>query len=194
MKFLFLPLLAAFAFVSCQKKEHSVVVDQQRELTMFDQQHPINIVDVPPNGWRQIPSTQFRQINYLAGKKENVEVFIGKAGGDIIANATRWLGQFQKPAITALDGLTQMKLMGTQAYLLEAKGDYTPGMGQAAVENQALFGALLSTGDGVLTVKMVGPADEVEEMRQDFLDYCKSLRLDDVNRTEKEAGKPASDE
>lgn len=194
MKFPFLPLLAAFAFLSCQKKEHSVVVDQQRELTMFDKQHPINIADAPPNDWRQIPSTQFRQINYLAGKNEEVEVFIGKAGGDVIANATRWLGQFKKPPVTALDGLTSMKLMGTQAYLLEAKGDYTPGMGKAPVPNQALFGALLSTGDGVLTVKMVGPADEVEKMRQDFLDYCKSLRLDDVNRTQNEEGKPAKNE
>lgn len=194
MKFSFLPLLATFAFVSCQKKEHSVVVDQQRELTMFDKQHPINIADIPPKGWRQIPSTQFRQLNYLAGKNEEVEIFIGKAGGDVIANATRWLGQFKKPPVTDLDGLTQMELMGTQAYLLEAKGEYSPGMGQAPVPEQAMFGALLSTGDGVLTVKMVGPDTAVEGMRQDFLDYCKSLRLDDVNRTQNKEGEPAKDE
>lgn len=194
MKFLCVSLLAMLFAVSCQKKERTVVVEDQRELTMFDQQRPINIIDVPPKNWRQIPSTQFRQLNYLAGENEAVEIFLGKAGGDVVANATRWLGQFQKPAVTDLNSLTKMELLDTEAYLLEAKGDYTPGMGQPPMKDQAMFGALIADGDGVLSIKMVGPSDEVEAMRQDFLDYCKSLRLSTVNRIQNPAENTAQDE
>ncbi len=194
MKYPLFMLAAFLVLASCRKKEISVVVDEQREMSMFDKQRPINIVDVPPEGWRQIPSTRFRQINYVAGPNELVQVFIGKAGGDILNNATRWMGQFAKPPVKSADALTQLTLMDTQAYLLEAKGDYTPGMGKLPEKNQAMFGALISTGDGVLTVKMVGPAAEVENLRKDFLDYCKSLRLSHANRIESDANADEGEE
>lgn len=184
---LFVFALLVFGLVSC-KQGDSEVVAEKRERTLFDEQRPLNIVDAPPAGWRQIPATRFRAVNYVAGDEEKVEIFLGKTGGDLLTNATRWMGQFGKEPVTDPKTLTELEMMGARAYLLEAKGNYEPGMGQSAVSDQALFGALIPAGDGVLTVKMVGPAAEVEAMRGDFLTYCKSLELSRVNEFPK-AGK-----
>ncbi|MGE9268669.1 MAG: hypothetical protein ACQKBY_11275 [Verrucomicrobiales bacterium] len=185
MKYRIWLTLALAALASCQKKEQVVVVDEQRERTLFDEQRPLNIVDRPPSSWRQIPSTQFRKINYLAGPEEKVEIFVGQAGGGVEANATRWLGQFGKPAVESLSELTELPIMDTRGYLLEAQGDYEPGMGRPPAKDQAMFGALIPTGDGVLTIKMVGPAASVEAQREDFLNYCKTMALSDVTRIQR---------
>ena len=70
--------------------------------------------------------------------------------------------------------------------MLEAKGTFSSGMGRPPAEGYALFGAIVPVGgERVLTVKMTGPEADVEPMRQDFLDYCKSLKFSSVLQSDR---------
>ena len=178
-------LALSVSLLSCQKKVEEITVTEQRELTLFDRITAGNLIDEPPLSWRRLPGTDFRILNYLGGQDEAVEIFLGTSGGGVLENANRWLGQFGHEQIADLSALTPQTVLSRRAYLLEAKGEYASGMGQGKKENQALFGALIPFSDSILTVKLVGPADAVEPMRQEFVDYCKSLKLDDVNRMKK---------
>ena len=65
-------------------------------------------------------------------------------------------------------------------------------MGADAKEGFALLGAIRESGGDVLTFKMVGPAEAVEGMRDEFIAYCESLENVDVHIIEEESETPES--
>ena len=54
-----------------------------------------------------------------------------------------------------------MSLPGYEGVWIEAEGDFGGGMGQPARSDYALAGVVAAKGEEILTVKMVGPRDEV---------------------------------
>jgi len=175
-------LLAAAAtlLVSCGDPELSINVTETRPLTLYDQDYPGDLKDQPPVTWRRIPGTKFRIINYLAGKDGPVEIFLGESSGDVLGNANRWLGQFGLTPLQSQEFLGKMQMMDREAFIVEAKGTYVPGMGRPNQENSALIGVIRPSGSNIITLKMIGPADEVEAMREEFFQYVQSFTPIDV--------------
>src|SRR5690606_28493229 len=48
---------------------------------------------VTPEGWKPLPSTQFRLVNFAAGENGEVEVYFSTAGGGLVPNVNRWRKQ-----------------------------------------------------------------------------------------------------
>jgi hypothetical protein len=155
-------------------------VSDTRPLTLYDQDYPGDLKDQPPVTWRRIPGTKFRIINYVAGKDENVEIFLGESKGEVLGNANRWLGQFGLTPLQSQEFLGKTTMMDREAFIVEAKGTYVPGMGQPNQENCALIGIIRPSGSNIITLKMIGPADEVESMREEFHQYVQSFTPIDV--------------
>lgn len=126
-------------------------------------------------GWRRIPGTKFRIVNYLAGKDESVEIFLGESSGEVLGNANRWLGQYGLTPLQSQEFLGKMQMMDREAFIVEAQGTYVPGMGSPNQENSAMIGIIRPSGSNIITLKMTGPADEVESMREEFYQYVQSF-------------------
>lgn len=169
-----------FLGVSCHESDRSILVTETRELTLFDQTFPGTVKDLPPLEWRRIHGTQMRALNYLAGPDDSVQIFMGNSGGGVLGNANRWLGQFGEAQAASLDAFEKIEVLGREAQLIEATGDFGGGMGQLPQKNHGLLGFIRSQGgDAVLTLKMTGPADAVAAERERFLAYAKSLEFVD---------------
>ena len=190
-----LPVLFAVVvmlFTSCHESEKSIQVTETRVLTLFDQKYPGNLRDRPPLSWRRIPPTQFRAVNFVGGPDESVEIFAGNSNGAGLSNANRWLGQFGLSPVPDESTFASIEILGRPSLLVEARGSYNPGMGADPEEGFALLGAIRESGGDVLTFKMVGPAEAVEGMRKEFIDYCESLEDVDVHIIEEEPKIPES--
>lgn len=166
---------AATLLVGCGKPEKSIHVTETRKLTLHDRHYPGNLQDLPPLAWRRLPGTQFRIINYVTGKDDSVEIVMGESQGQILPNANRWLGQFGLSPLQSLDFLAETTMLGRQAYLVEGSGTYTPGMGKGQKEDYGMIGSIVQSGTNIITLKMTGPADEVEKARADFYQYMSSF-------------------
>ncbi len=179
-------------FTSCHESEKSIQVTETRVLTLSDQKYPGNLRDRPPLSWRRIPPTQFRAVNFVGGPDESVEIFAGNSNGAGLSNANRWLGQFGLSPVPDESTFASIDILGRPSLLVEARGSYNPGMGADPKEGFALLGAIRESGGDVLTFKMVGPAEAVEGMRDEFIAYCESLDNVDVHIIEEEPKPPES--
>lgn len=173
----------ALGLVGCKDSERRIVTAETRELTLFDRLYPYDLKHQAPVEWRRIPSTQFRLLNYVTGKDDGVEIVFGITKGSVLENANRWLGQFGQEPLPSTRFFGKVDLLGGQAFLIEAKGNYVPGMGQPPLDQGALIGAIAPSGDSIVTVKMVGPADEVEAQRDNFLSFVASFSKIDRSKT-----------
>jgi hypothetical protein len=148
-----------------------------------------------PEGWLpETPSSSMRQAQYFvpgpAGPGECVVFYFGAGqGGDAMANARRWAGQFQQP-----DGGSSEERMKTseltvgeiRVLLVEVSGTYAggmgPAMGGAAAEpkpGQMLLGAVAEGPDANWFFKLTGPEPTVRDQRAAFEGMIRSLRRAD---------------
>ena len=167
---------AAVLFTSCHESEPTTEVTDTRRLTIYDQERLGNIVDLPPLGWRSIPPTRFRSINFVAGPDDSVEIFLGNSSGSALENANRWLRQFGLTPVANEESFDTVNILGRDSVLVEAEGTYNPGMGAQGGENYALVGAIRVSSAELMTIKMVGPAEAVAELKDEFVKYCETLR------------------
>ncbi len=175
MRHLVLLATAATFLTGCGQPEKSIHVTETRELTLHDRNYPGNLQDKPPQGWRRLPGTQFRLINYVTGKDDSVEIVMGESQGEVLGNANRWLGQFGLTPLQSLDFLGKTTMLGKEAYIVEGSGTYTPGMGKGVQGNYAMIGVIRQSGTNIITLKMTGPAEEVEKSREGFFEYMRSF-------------------
>jgi hypothetical protein len=176
------------------RKPAEVTVDEERPLTMRDEQVKLNAtsndrfqapgaaVDNPflagevPEGWLEMPGNQFRLLNYRFGS--GGEVAVGLSAGGLTDNVNRWLRQFDKDPLT--DGqvvqLEKGTVVGIEGVWVTAEGDYMPGMGQSARPGQALYGIIAQDAGRVITVKMTGPAEEVAAQKDALKVFVAGLR------------------
>lgn len=131
-----------------------------------------------PAGWVSLPGDEFRLLNYRFGPSGTGEVWVATSAGSVADNVNRWLRQFGAPPLDAagLAQLPKVPLLGGEAVRVKAEGSYTPGMGQEARSGQALDGAIMEYQGQILTVKMVGSADEVRVAAPALEMYLQGLR------------------
>jgi hypothetical protein len=143
-----------------------------------------------PDGWTETaPSSNMRLAQYTvtgsAGDGECVVFYFGPGqGGDPMANAQRWAGQFSQPdGSNSLDKMTMQRLEGgtLELALVAVTGTYEGGM-TAGTEPPTpepgwmLLGGIASGPDAPWFFKLTGPQATLEENRQAFVNLLESIR------------------
>lgn len=186
-------LFASLVLISSCEEKKEVVVTETRAITTrdtppklfatsderFRDAKPSPVKGSPPAGWLALPSTQFRLLNYRFGESGMGEVWVSIATGRVLDNVNRWLKQFGGDPIdqAALEKLRSVPFAGTSGTWIEASGDYAGGMGAPPKPGFALAAVIASMDGRILTVKMVGPKDEVAAAKTQLESFAGSLKL-----------------
>jgi hypothetical protein len=96
-------------------------------------------------------------------------------GGDVQANAQRWLRQFKSKE--GAEKTEPLDIPGAKVMLVSTEGTYASGMpGQPtkSLDDYALLGAIIESEGGAVFVKMTGPTATVKASRQKFIDLVKT--------------------
>ncbi|MHC5065048.1 MAG: hypothetical protein ACYTG5_13865 [Planctomycetota bacterium] len=133
-----------------------------------------------PEGWTELPASQFRLINLQA--PGDVQCWISTAGGALLANLNRWRGQLglSEMGQEEVDALPQKDLLGVPALYVELEGELAGGMGQDPTPGAKMLGLVSDMGNGSsLFVKMIGKAEAVDAAKPGFEQLRASLRPGD---------------
>ncbi len=172
--------------------DEEVVVTETRRVTLRDVTPKLNAtsderfrntrpspVSAPtPDGWNPLPATEFRLLNYRFGDESTGEVYVSVARGGTLDNLNRWLRQFDLDPIDASTLAEWGKVpvgANQEGVWVEAQGTYSPGMGKPPRPDQALAGVIVEADGGVLTIKMVGPIEEVKAQKDVLKQYSSSI-------------------
>ncbi|TAE90715.1 MAG: hypothetical protein EAZ81_09050 [Verrucomicrobia bacterium] len=185
--------LLGLALVSCKKTPLEVTSTETRGITTKDGEVKLfassderfrgstasPYADEAPKDWLARPASQFRLLNYAFGASGKGEVYVSVSQGTVLDNANRWRKQFALADLSQadLEKLPTVPLLGQSARWLEAKGVYASGMGKAPTEGFALAGLIAQVGGDIVTIKMVGPEDEVQAQQDALRQYAKTLRV-----------------
>lgn len=184
--------VSAMAFCGCEEKKEVTVTETRPTTTRdaspklfatsderFRNAQPSPVKATTPDGWRELPSSQFRVLNYRFGQSGQGETYVTIASGTVLDNVNRWLNQFgAKPLDEAgLQKSRQLLIAGTPGTWVEAEGEYQSGMGSANKPDFALAGIVALVDGKIITVKMVGPKSEVEEAKPALESFISSLSL-----------------
>jgi hypothetical protein len=188
-------LTACLALLSSCEERKEVTVTETRALTTRDKApklfatsderfrdaKPSPVKGETPEGWLVLPPSQFRLLNYRFGSSGTGEVWVSISSGSVKDNINRWLNQFAAAPLDD-DGVAKLRVVpiaDTTGAWVEAAGVYASGMGADAKPGFALAGIVASSAGRILTVKMVGPKDEVEAARTVLENFAKSLKMAD---------------
>jgi hypothetical protein len=133
-----------------------------------------------PAEWTWVPVTSPMRKAQLkipgAKPAESADVtffYFGEGGGgDVQANAQRWVNQFHTPEGAAK--IEEQQIGGLKVTMVTTEGTFSSGMpggATTALENYALLGAIVESKDGNVFVKMTGPAELVKESRKKFVAF-----------------------
>lgn len=177
--------LPFFMVVSCEKLPDEVEVVERRELCQYDDPEVYKSsysswIGTQPLSWRGLSGTEFRLLNYAAGKA--TEIAVGQVnGGGVLANMNRWTREFDQEVLENLDGLETFEMLdGRKAYVIQLRGTFQKKMAGMPVkaEGWAVTGVICDVEAGSLvTIKMMGPEEEVEAEQENLMKFAKSLRL-----------------
>jgi len=144
-----------------------------------------------PQGWEEVPpASDMRQAQFrIPGDGDDGECvvfYFGPGqGGDSMANASRWAGQFIQPDGSSSQEAMQLQTLTGGAFpllLVEVTGTYDGGMTMTAQpaearSNYMLLGGIAETGNGPWFFKFTGPESLLREQRGAFVSMLESLRL-----------------
>lgn len=174
--------IASLGAVSCKERfSREVEITEPRELCAFDTnelQRPQtnSFTTIQPLSWRRVAMTDFRLLNYRAGK--STEIAVGTASGSPNANIDRWYKQFKADPPADIAPLKTSPVIGAESYLVDLGGEFSTNMGGVAVQQDdwAVFGIITVLGPkDILTIKMTGPASEVAAEKDNLLEFAKNL-------------------
>jgi hypothetical protein len=97
------------------------------------------------------------------------------SGGDVDANAKRWLAQFK--AAEGASKIEPQEMDGTKVTLVRTEGTFSSGMPggpTTPLEGQALLGAIVEGKEGNVFIKMTGPAPVVKGAEKQFMNFISS--------------------
>lgn len=128
-----------------------------------------------PAAWkREAPSSAMRLAQALvpgAGgdAAKAASVVFSTAGGTVADNIERWAGQVRDPKGQPVPGKPETRTIGgLKVTSVEMTGAFA-GMGDSAPkDNWTLKGAIIEAPEGLLFIKMTGPADTVAAAGKDF--------------------------
>jgi len=132
-----------------------------------------------PPGWQRGPARAMREVTLFAGADGSAECYVtilGGAGGGLAANVNRWREQMGAARLSdeEIGALARIPMLGGDGVLVEVDGRYR-GMGDADVSDARLLGAVRLLPASSVFVKMIGPRAVIEEERDAFLAFCRSL-------------------
>lgn len=129
-----------------------------------------------PESWSRERDRPMRVFNFDVGERSSC--YVARAGGSALANINRWRGQLGAPALTSVEisRLPLVKILGSDAVVVEVRGDFGGGMGADEIADAMLLGAIGSFRGTSLFVKMLGPENVIEAQRENFLAFCRSIR------------------
>lgn len=115
-----------------------------------------------PEGWTSAPPSNSMRLAELIVNASDpaarcLAVF-SRAGGDVQSNIARWGGQFSSATPT----VSSSTIAGHTVHQVELSGTYMDGMPGGALtprENWMLRGAIIEAPDGLIFIKMTGPAE-----------------------------------
>jgi hypothetical protein len=147
--------------------------------------------NVPPGWTEQRPSSNMRIAQYAvdgpAGPGECVVFYFGpNQGGDPMANAQRWAGQFSQPdGRPSVELMTMTEIEGTRlpVRVVEVTGTYEGGMTMSQEPFEAKTGYMLLGGiadgpDAPWFFKFTGPEETIRAQRDAFLELMTSVRVE----------------
>jgi len=189
-KYLYLACLAGM-LVSCKEVPREVEITEQRELTQYDDPsvfksgYDLITIKQQPLEWRRVNGTEFRLLNYAAG--EATEIAVGRIGaGGILPNINRWEREYGiKDVLTNLSSLKKVILLERGGYVIQLKGEFQRKLAGKPVkyEGWATTGAICDVGGGVLiTVKMMGPEEEVAAQQGNFIKFLQNLKINTMQK------------
>lgn len=146
----------------------------------FRDSKPSPVQGDAPQNWLALPAAQFRELNYRFGESGIGEVYVSILSGSVGDNVNRWRKQFGETPLDAagLDALEKISIAGTRGVWVEAEGEYGSGMGGGGAKSgYGLAGVIAEVSGQILTVKMIGPAAEVEAEKAALKGFANSLRL-----------------
>jgi hypothetical protein len=142
-----------------------------------------------PEGWvEEEPSSSMRRAQYRvpgpAGDGECIVSHFGQGqGGDPVANAVRWAGQFTQPDGT--ESFFRLRMAPLEAaavpvQIVEVTGTYDGGMTMMSAPAEAregymLLGSIARGADGPWFFKFTGPEATVRAQREAFVTMMESL-------------------
>lgn len=187
--------LAGLALLApaCSDPPDRVMIEETRTISPREPQPKINAYDgerfglhpmswTVPQGWRQVGPAPMRFVDMRFGPEGEGEAFVSALtgdGGGLLANVNRWRAEMdQEPIQEAdLEGMGTMNFLGGPALLVELEGDYRPVGATSARENHRLVGLIQPSTELTFFVKMTGPADLVEQERERFEQFLRSVRV-----------------
>jgi hypothetical protein len=131
-----------------------------------------------PQGWQEQPPTQFRLANFKAGANGDVEVYLSEAGGGVAGNVNRWRNQMglQPLSEAEIAALPKKKVLGEDAVFVNWEGTFGGMQGGDKKEGYRLAGVILDKGGQGVFVKMVGPAQSVDQELGRLDEFAASLQ------------------
>lgn len=133
-----------------------------------------------PAEWQWVPVTSAMRKAQLkvpgAAGKEAAEItffhFGSGQGGDLQANAQRWLRQFEsKEGASKVDW---KEMGGRKVAVVSTEGTFQSGMPggpTTPMPNYALLGAIIDHPEGNVFVKMTGPLETVKAAERKFMEF-----------------------
>ena len=202
MRTVFVILGAAAALTSCKREE--VTATGKRELTMREENLVLDadndarfgqtmprppapnpgeapkspfVAGVVPEGWEEAPGSVFRLLNYKFGTAG--EAYLSVSRGGVLENVNRWLGQFGVDSVDAegLAAMEKVQLPEHEGVWVKADGKFGGAMGKQAQDDWSLRGIVTDGPKGLVTVKMLGPTEEVRAEEERLRAFVAGLAL-----------------
>lgn len=132
-----------------------------------------------PAGWRRAELTPAQQ-GFVDARFEipdfgdDVKLTLSTISGGVEANLDRWIGQFQINAGDVPDR-EQIEVAGVPVTLIDIRGEFQ-GMGQSPQAGWRMLGAAFDGAPRDFYIKLTGPADAVDRLRDQFRAFVTSAR------------------
>lgn len=147
-----------------------------------------------PEGWTELPGTQFRLINLKV--PGGVECWVSTARGSLDANLNRWRSQLGLApwSQAEIEALPRKAMLQLPAVYIELTGDSKGGMGAEPIEAAKMLGLVAALPSGIsVFVKMLGPGSAVDQQIENFDKLRQSLVPAQIDgHPEVDQGSPAA--
>jgi len=177
----------------CKEAPDRMLVEETRRVTLkdaepkmfatsderFNDAKPSPVQGNPPANWLERPGDQIRLLNYAFGGSGLGEVYVSISSGGVMNNANRWLKQFGADPMTAeaFEAMEKIPVAGVEGVWVQVEGEYGSGMGADAKPGYGLAGVIAEVDGQILTVKMIGPKNEVDAEKPALRAYIGTLRM-----------------
>ena len=179
--FLILPFLLLFICTSCNDNRHirhyQIEKERTPEISVQQTSAPSTINWTTPSNWISSEGSSMRigsfDVPYSDGKGDLSVIKLGGTAGGLAPNINRWRGQLN------LDSHSEIEI---QKYIQNEKSLLGQFQWFAIInpENKetAFLASIFQTETHTIFVKLNATAEGIAQLESQFLDFCKSFKID----------------